>query len=390
MHDTRMVDSGLVLLVASGLAGAVNLASIAIAGLRIRRPAPLAAAPDAEPVSIVIPCRGIDAFSDVTLAAAFRLDYPSYELIFCVADQRDPIIAHIERAMNAHPSVPARIITGDCKISDNPKLNNCVLGWRAARHEWVVLADSNVLMPPDYLQQMLACWRADSGLVCSPPLGSHPGSFAAFVECAFLNTLQARWQYAAEAMGLGFAQGKSMLWRKSILDGAGGIEALAAEIAEDAAATKLIRAAGFNVHLTGAPFNQPLGMRDLRTIWSRQLRWARLRRVTFPVFFAPELLISVLIPATGLYAGLASIGIAPLFAAAAALLLIGMTYAAETALAAAKGWQTGARMILAMLARDVLMPAIWLAAWTGARVVWHGQAIRVRPRMDDSNTAPAS
>src|SRR5690606_15571541 len=100
----------------------------------------------------------------------------------------------------------------------------------------------------------------------------------------------------------------------------------AAEIAEDAAATKLIRAAGLNVHLTGAPFNQPLGMRDLRTIWSRQLRWARLRRVTFPVFFAPELLISVLIPAAGLYFGFVSIGIAPLLAAAAALLLICMTY----------------------------------------------------------------
>ena len=57
-----------------------------------------------------------------------------------------------------------------------------------------------------------------------------PENFAAEIECAFLNTYQARWQYSAEALGFGFAQGKTMLWRRDILETGGGIEALGAEI----------------------------------------------------------------------------------------------------------------------------------------------------------------
>ena len=153
------------------------------------------------------------------------------DLIFCVADPADPIVPMVERLIEAHPQVPARLIRGDERVSANPKLNNCLRGWRAAAHDWVVLADSNVAMPPDYLQRLQAAWRDDTGLVCSTPAGARPGSFMAEVECAFLNTLQARWQYAAEAFGLGFAQGKNMMWRREVLDRAGGIRALGCEIA---------------------------------------------------------------------------------------------------------------------------------------------------------------
>ncbi len=54
--------------------------------------------------------------------------------------------------MAAQPDRPAQILTGDDRISANPKLNNCVKGWLAARHDWVILADSNVLMPQDYIR----------------------------------------------------------------------------------------------------------------------------------------------------------------------------------------------------------------------------------------------
>ena len=181
------------------------------------------------------------------------------------------------------------MLIGDDRVSANPKLNNVVKGWKAARHDWVIIADSNVVMPSDYIQRLLARWSPDTGIVCAPPIGARPESFAAEIECAFLNTYQARWQYAGDSSGYGFAQGKTMLWRRETLEAGGGIEALGAEIAEDAAATKLINAQGLNAHLVDQPFQQPLGRRRLRDVWSRQLRWARLRRATFPLFFAPEI-----------------------------------------------------------------------------------------------------
>ncbi|HJE22320.1 MAG TPA: ceramide glucosyltransferase [Methylorubrum populi] len=353
----------------------INLASLAVAGLRIGRRGKPSAFPADAPVSVVRPLRGLESFSEETLLASFQLDYPAYELIFCVADASDPILPLLERMRAAHRHIPSRLILGDERIGGNPKLNNCVRGWEAARYDWVILADSNVLMPADYIQQMQAAWRGKTGLVCSTPIGAQPENFFAEVECAFLNTLQARWQYAGEALGLGFAQGKSMLWHKPFLEARGGIRALNAEIAEDAAATKLVRAAGKRVHLVASPFRQPLGRRDFSEVWSRQVRWARLRRVTFPLFFAPEIGIGALLPLvlTGLVVGTAE----------AALWLTGagaLWYGAEIALAARAGWHRGPRLLLAFLVRDALLPAIWASAWARTAIVWRGNPMDIRPR----------
>ena len=239
---------------------AANLLCLAVAFVRLRRKqAPSRLQKLAPPVTIVRPVCGIETFSRETLTSGLELDYPQYETIFCVADGHDPIVPLIEELIATYGADRVRLIVGDVAVSANPKLNNCVKGWEAARHDWVILADSNVLMPKDYVQRLMASWREDTGLVCSTPAGSRPGCFGAEVECAFLNTFQARWQYAGEALGFGFAQGKSMLWNKPFLDANGGIAALAAEIAEDAAATKLVRKAGKHVHLVGQPSNSRSG-----------------------------------------------------------------------------------------------------------------------------------
>lgn len=358
-----------------GLLTLVNLVSLGLTARRIGRVRAPSAFPAGAPVSLVRPVCGLEPFSEETLGRSFRLAYPAYEILFCVASAQDPVLPLVRRLIAAHPQVPAQVIVGDERVSDNPKLNNCVRGWEAARHDWVVLADSNVLMPPDYLQQMQAAWRPETGLVCSTPVGARPGSFWAEVECAFLNTLQARWQYTGETLGLGFAQGKSMLWHRPFLEAQGGIRALAAEIAEDAAATKLVRAAGRRVHLVPAPFEQPLGPRRWREVWARQLRWARLRRVTFPLFFAPEIASGLLLPAAlaGWLAGTAEagLGLAAMLAA---------FYGAEYALAARLGWHRSPTLLLAFLVRDLMIPLLWARAWMRDAVVWRGNAMDIRPK----------
>ena len=370
-----MIDATVMALSFGALLVLVQIGSIAVAGRRLGQVGGPSRFPAGAPVSLIRPLRGVEAFSEEMLLRSFRLEYPAFELIFCVADPGDPIVPVVNRLMAVHPGVPARLIVGDERISENPKLNNCLRGWRAATHPWVVLADSNVAMPPDYLQRLQAAWRDDTGLVCSTPAGARPGSFMAEVECAFLNTLQARWQYAAEAFGLGFAQGKSMLWHKPFLEAQGGLPALASEIAEDAAATKLVRAAGKRVHLVARPFEQPLGARGFHEVWARQLRWARLRRVTFPLFFVPEIGSGVLLPAllVGLWAG----SLAGLVGAAC---LATLCYGAEYRLAIRAGWHHSPRMAAAFLVRDTLIPAIWLGAWIRRAIVWRGNAMDVRPR----------
>jgi ceramide glucosyltransferase len=357
---------------------AVHAVSIGLCAARMRVPrSPLPPPPDAPPVTVIRPVCGIEAFSAETLGSSFALDYPCYELLFCVARSDDPVVPLVRRLIDAHPGIEAQLLIGDDLASLNPKLNNVVKGWNAARHDWVVMSDSNVLMPSDFIQRMAARWRPDTGVVCSVPIASRPGSFWSEVECAFLNTYQARFEYAADSLGFGFAQGKSMLMRRGVIERQGGMRALAAEIAEDAALTKLLHAIGLKVHLMNDAFEQLLGVRSAAEVWARQRRWARLRRLTFPLQFVPELLCGCVPPlgAAMAYAAAADIDIGAVAGA-----FLAWWIALEFALARHAGWHWSLRMPAAILVRDLLLPFIWIDAWLGSSYTWRGN--HVRPGVD--------
>ena len=327
-----------------------------------------------EAVTIIRPVCGVEQYDRGTLSSTFWIDHPNYEIIFCCAKSTDPAVALVEHLIAAHPNVRARLLIGDDRPTANPKLNNLVKGWSAAKSEWIVLADSNVIMPPDYLDRMFAAWTPDTGLVCSPPLGCLPQTFWAEVECAFLNTYQARWQLAADSIGFGFAQGKSMLWQRSCLEAAGGIIALGAEIAEDAAATKIVRNNGKTVNLTDRPFEQPLGGRTAKQVLDRQTRWAKLRRATFARYYIPEIMTGI-IPAL-LCAALAAprLGLEPITICAALFIL---WYLAEACLNVRAGWHVSWMSPLAWAVRDLLIPLIWCRGWLGNGFTWRGNEMSV-------------
>jgi ceramide glucosyltransferase len=356
-------------------ATAIQIASLTIAIRRFRRSThETSLSAQYPPVSMVRPLCGMDNYVDDTLRSTFELDYPCYEILFCVASADDPVISLARQLIAENPAVNAQLLIGDDRVSSNPKLNNIVKGWRAATHEWIIITDSNVLMPNDYIKRLLAAWRADTGLVASPPIGSCPEGFWAELECAFLNTYQARWQYCVDAFGRGFAQGKTMLWRRPDLDHAGGIEALGKETAEDAAATKIVRDAGLKVRLVDRPVAQPLGRRGAAEVWNRQLRWARLRRASFLVHFLPEILSGSLAPMIGIGIlasahGLSVIATVTIFGA--------LWYAGEMLLARAAGWHVTAYYPLYGLARDIILPALYIGAFMGSDFVWRGNAMQV-------------
>src|SRR5262245_20195484 len=116
-----------------GLAFAVHLASIAIATFRCRLPARELPPPDdPPPITIIRPVCGIDNFVEATLRSTFVLDYPRYEILFCAASARDPVVALVHKLIAEYPHIDARLLVGDERISPNPKLNNVLKGWRAA------------------------------------------------------------------------------------------------------------------------------------------------------------------------------------------------------------------------------------------------------------------
>ncbi|MCU0953438.1 MAG: ceramide glucosyltransferase [Hyphomicrobium sp.] len=367
----------LVLMIFAGLVTALHLVTASISIIKVRKPPrtkPGVVGSADQGVTIIRPVCGVDPFEEMTLRSTFELTCPRVEIIFCCAREQDPVVPLIRSLIAAYPGVPARLLIGDDRICANPKLNNLLKGWKAAATPWVIMADSNVLMPNTYVEEMLGCAERGIGLVCSPPVGSQPRGFSAELECAFLNTYQARWQLSADAAGFGFAQGKSMLWRKDDLDAAGGIGALALEIAEDAAATKIVRGRGQRVRLVDRPFSQPLGSRTARQVWDRQVRWARLRRATFLPFYIPELFAGSVFPVLASAGAAALLGEDPLIAGAAVLAL---WLAAEAVLAHSAGWHMSWWSPAAWLVRDLALPVIWLQGLAGSSFTWRGNEMTV-------------
>lgn len=363
------------------LAGALALllAQAVTVGLYIGRLRPRASAvgPMGQPrITLMRPVCGLDPQDAETLGSSFQQAYPDYEIIFCAPSDDDPAVPLVRRLIAAHPQVPARLMTGQTRITGNPKLDNLWKGWPAARGDYVCMADSNLLLPPDYLATLMATWTPGTGLVSSPAWGARPANFAASLECAFLNGNQARLQFAADSLGQGFAQGKTLFWNRRMLDGAGGLRALGGWLAEDVAATRLVRGLGLKVRLAPLPFAQPIGRRSLRQVWDRQLRWSRVRRDGFPLIFATEFANGPLAATAVLAAGLSLTGLSwallPLFLA--------MWYGSEVLLIRRAGWPAGARDLAALPVRDALLPLLWLATFLRRDITWRGTAMAAPAR----------
>jgi ceramide glucosyltransferase len=338
---------------------------------RLRRNGPSSGITGRPGVSILRPVCGIENHIEETLASTFTDAYPTYEILFCCAREDDPIVPVVRRLIAAHPEVDARLLIGDDRPCGNPKLNNLVKGWQAAKYNWILMADSNVLLPSHYITCLLRHWTPGTGLVTSPPAGIRADGPWAELEAAFLNTYQDRMQLFADEAGQGFAQGKILFWRSDVLAAAGGLVKLGMEMAEDVASTKAVRAQGLHVRVLTAPWPQPLGHRSLASVWDRQVRWARVRRLGFPAIFALEILSGAVAPVLAATL-LAALGMIP--GPLVVLLIIGW-YGLEWALAHMAGWPRSPRDVAMWALRDLMIPVLWVMGWAGSSFEWRGNVM---------------
>jgi ceramide glucosyltransferase len=123
------------------------------------------------------------------------------------------------------------------------------------------------------------------------------------------------------------------------------------------------------VRLVDHPFGQPLGQRSAAQVWSRQVRWSKLRRATFPACFLPEIASGSLMPfiAAGYAAQGADVSVVGVIAVLAAF-----WYACEAWLARCAGWHAGPLSPLAWVVRDLMLPVMWTQAWFGNSFSWRG------------------
>ena len=213
------------------------------------------------------------------------------------------------------------------------------------------------------------------GLVSAIPIARQLLTFPAWIEAAVINAYHARVLMLGDAAGLGFGLGKIMLFRRSDLARAGGLDCLQWAIGEDMALARAMRALGLRTVLADRVCDQTLGHRSFADVWQRQLRWMTIWRVQLPAAFVVDLLGSALPTALAGAAAAHLVGVSP--AAVFATTFIGWC-GVESILCAAKGWPISFWSPLAFIARELLTPALWIRALVSNEVRWAGANYRVR------------
>src|SRR6266481_7623104 len=108
------------------------------------------------PVSILKPLKGVDPQIWESFCSHCEQDYPEFQLIFGVSDPVDPAVEVVRKLQAKYPNLPIELIVCDRVLGTNIKVSNLVQMLPAARHELLLVNDSDIRVPPDYLRKVIA------------------------------------------------------------------------------------------------------------------------------------------------------------------------------------------------------------------------------------------
>ncbi|MEQ2240302.1 hypothetical protein ILYODFUR_013322 [Ilyodon furcidens] len=228
-------------------------------------------------VSLLKPLKGVDPNLISNLETFFTLDYPKYEILLCVQDQDDPAVDVCKKLLGKYPNVDAGLFIGGKKVGINPKINNLMPGYEAAKYGLVWICDSGIRVKPDTLTDLTNQMTEKVGLVHGLPYVADRQGFAATLEQVYFGTSHPRSYISANVTGIKCVTGMSCLMRKDVLDQAGGLVAFAQYIAEDYFMAKAIADRGWKFSMATQVALQNSGSYSIGQFQSRMIRWTKLR-----------------------------------------------------------------------------------------------------------------
>jgi ceramide glucosyltransferase len=340
------------------------------AATRRRREADVELARPAQPVSVLKPLCGRDADLEENLDSFFRQDHRALELVFGAVDERDPALDVVRSLMARYPDVPARIVVHGGAGALNPKVDNLLGMLPAARHDLLLVSDSNVRAPSHYVRELVTLHeRERAGVVTNLFAGTGEDTLGAALENVQLSGFVAAGIALPTALGDPILVGKSALFSRRTLDRLGGMKRLADVLAEDFVMGKTFAHAGEKVVVAPTVLSNVTRVMSVRQTLSRQLRWMMFRFRLRPVVAALEPLVSPL----------AQLPLAWfLFGPAALVWACGLLLLRDTG-----GWLAlrGARRLyvpfLLSPVRELLVLLLWLVAPFKTHVSWRGKRFRL-------------
>jgi ceramide glucosyltransferase len=330
------------------------------------------------PVSILKPLRGADPGMYEAFRSHCLQDYPVYELIFGVAEAGDPAAALVERLKSEFPERRIELLVCPLFLGTNGKVSSLVQMLPHARHRYLVINDSDIRVPADYLRRVISPLADPQiGLVTAPYRGAAAETLPSKLEALSISTDFFPSVLAARVLegGIRFALGSTLAFSRDALETIGGFEPLLDYLADDYELGARIAAAGFKVELSETVVDTHLPAYTFREYCKHQLRWARTIREARKWGYA-GLAVTFVLPWALLAVALArGAGWSWTLLGSAIVLRLG------SALTAGK-WilqdpQLPRDLWLVPL-RDALALLLWVASFIGRTVSWRGDRFRLQ------------
>jgi ceramide glucosyltransferase len=231
--------------------------------------------PFTPPVSILKPIRGLDPDAYENFASFCRQDYPEYEILFCVGSSEDPVLALVERLRSEFPEIPIRIILHNGSRATNDKVAKLARLTSEARHEVLVINDSDVRVRPDYLRSIVAPLAHDEvGAVTCFYVSTGEKTFAEHLQTVgMISDFYPGILVARELDGVKFALGPTIATTRARLKEFGGYASLENRPADDLLVGRLIAEQGHLVELLPYTILTVPDYHSMSDLWAKRLRW---------------------------------------------------------------------------------------------------------------------
>jgi ceramide glucosyltransferase len=338
------------------------------------RAAPIAPVPHYPSVTILKPLHGMEPNLYANLAGFCVQDYPSpMQIVFGVADAADPAVGIVRKLIADFPDRDLSLIINSRRHGANHKVSNLINITSQARHDFLIVSDSDIIVDADYLKSVVATLLEPGvGLVTclyrgAPAAGPWARFGAAAIDYHFLPSV---------LVGLKFGLatpcfGPTMALRRETLESIGGFESVADLLADDYVLGELVRRTGLTVAIPAMTVAHVCAEQTAREFFRHELRWARTIRSVDPLGYA-GLVVTHALPLALL--GILFGGVTP--ASMIAIVALACRFALQFELDRAFHLRDGVFWMGPL--RDILSFGVFVASFFGRSVEWRGHRYGVR------------
>ena len=329
------------------------------------------------PITVLKPLYGDEPLLEEGLTTFCQQDYPDWQIVFGVQSPSDPAIQVVERLKARFPQLDIDLVIDSRDHGPNRKVGNLINMFPAARHDILVIADSDLLVRPDYLRHLVDALEKPTvglvttlyaGLPAEPSLASSLGA-TQITHCFLPGALLAR------SMGRSDCLGATMCLRRETLAAIGGLHALVPHLADDNVLGLRVSALGLKVTLATTIPLTVVPETTLGPLYSHELRWSRTIRALVPAAHAASALQYPLFWAA---MAMCLSGFAVWSVGLFGLVWVGRALAGAGIDRALGGFLPGLEFscpVWLLPLRDALSIVVLLAGHAGSKVEWRGHGL---------------